>query len=71
VEKDESDIPITTPPTLAAISPNRGSVICFDRNVRMGSSATSSLPERATRSPSRWISSWIKANDIDGRTVYC
>ena len=68
--RDESDIPITTPPTLAAISPNLGSVICFDRNVRIGSNATSSRPLRATRSPSRWINSWIRANDIDGRTVW-
>ena len=67
--KEGIDIPITTPPTLAAISPNLGSMICFDRNVRIGSNATSSRPLSATRSPSRWINSWIRANDIDGRTV--
>ena len=61
---------MTTPATCEAISPNLGSVMCFNKNVKIGSRATSSLPESDTRSPSRWMSSWIRAKLIDGRTVW-
>jgi hypothetical protein len=57
------------PTTLPANSPNLGSIICLTQKERMGSRVVSSRPERAIRRASRNMSSWMRANEMDGRMV--
>lgn len=64
------DSPITNLATSQTSSPKRGSVTCFKRSLRIGSSRTSSRPESAISSPSRCINSCIKENAVVGGTFY-
>ena len=61
---------MTTSETWAAVEPNRVSVTLRMRKRRIGSSETSSRPESAVRSPSRWMSSVMSEKDVVGGMSY-